>query len=200
MSAPDPQRDAFQQLLVECRDGGREALDRLVPPLYSELRRLAHHYMKGERSGHTLQTTALVHEAYARLVGRDIAWEDRARFFRTAGLVMRRVLVDHARARGSAKRGAGRARVTFEEAKLGQPGPAPDVVELDDALQVLAKDHERKAQVVELHFFVGLSHKEIARVLEISPATVDRDMSFARAWLRSALAKDSVARRSADDL
>jgi RNA polymerase sigma factor (TIGR02999 family) len=194
LSSPSPRHDTVTRLLEESRQGrldSGELLDQLFTPLYEELRRLARRYMRSERGGHTLQTTALVNEAYARLVGSDISWRDRAHFFRAAGQAMRRVLVDHARAAASAKRGGGRARVTLEEAKLGGSQESPDILELDDVLRRLAEHHERQARVVEQHFFVGLSYEETAKVLEISPATVDRDMRFARAWLRDALSEPS---------
>ena len=144
--------------------------------------------MRDERRDHTLQATALVHEAYARLVGAEVEWSDKAHFFRVAGRAMRRALVDHARARRTAKRGGDLARVTLVEAQIESGERQPDILALDAALETLAERDARKARVIELHFFVGLSYEEVARVLEISPVTVHRDMTFARAWLKSALA------------
>jgi len=176
------------RLLVECREGDEQAFEDLLPIVYDELRRLASHYMKGERQGHTLQPTALVHEAYAKLVALDMEWRDRVQFFKAAAQAMRRILVDHARAKRSLKRGGGAIALSLDEI-VSAPGtePAADLVDLDLALSDLATRDERKARVVELHYFGGLSFEEIARALEISRATVDRDMRMARAWLRAAL-------------
>ena len=168
-------------------DPDRFDANRLLPEVYDELRQLAAHYMRGERRGHTLQPTALVHEAYAKLVGLEVAWADRVQFFKAAAQAMRRILVDHARAHRSEKRGGGVPRASFTGA-LELPSEAPvDVLDLDRALEALEKLDPRKAQVVELHFFAGLGFEEIAGALDISPATVDRDMRFARAWLRARL-------------
>jgi RNA polymerase sigma factor (TIGR02999 family) len=181
------------RLLAECREGSPDAFDRLMPLVYNELRRLAGHHMRGERREHTLQPTALVHEAYARLVGVEITWRDRAQFFRAASQAMRRILVDHARAKRSAKRGGGEPRQPLDDAvdtvvaAGGEGTPAADLVDLDRALLRLERQDPRKAQVVELHFFAGLSFDEVANALGISKATVDRDMRLARAWLRDAL-------------
>jgi RNA polymerase sigma factor (TIGR02999 family) len=153
--------------------------------VYDELRRLARSAMRGEGEGHTLQTTALVHEAYVRLVGTDVAWEGSGHFMRVAARAMRRILVDHARGRKRKKRGAGQAPVsldTLEGVLPGSTGTA-DMIELDLALERLTELEERKAQVVELHYFGGLSYEEVAEALEISPATVHRDLRMARAWL-----------------
>lgn len=179
------------QLLVECREGDAQAFEDLLPIVYDELRRLASRYMKGERQGHTLQPTALVHEAYAKLVALDIEWRDRVQFFKAAAQAMRRILVDHARAKRSLKRGGGAIPLSLDEI-VSAPGtePAADLVDLDRALNDLAEKDERKARVVELHHFGGLSFDEIAEALEISRATVDRDMRMARAWLRAALSDE----------
>ena len=178
------------RLLGEARDGDRGAVDRLLPVVYAELRRLAAHYMNNERQGHTLQPTALVHEAYAKLDALDMDWRDRTQFFKAAAQAMRRVLVDHARAKRSEKRGGGAPNLPLEEGllALGDPKSA-DLVDLDRALDELASQDERKARVVELHYFGGLSFEEIGRALEVSNATVDRDMRMARAWLHAALSE-----------
>jgi RNA polymerase sigma-70 factor (ECF subfamily) len=179
------------QLLVECREGDEQAFEDLLPIVYDELRRLASHYMKGERQGHTLQPTALVHEAYAKLVVLDMEWRDRVQFFKAAAQAMRRILVDHARARRSIKRGGGVAPLSLEEIVV-EPSiePVADLVDIDRALNDLAAKDERKARAIELHYFGGLSFDEIARALEISRATVDRDMRMARAWLHAALSPE----------
>ena len=183
---PDPD-DASQQrisqLLADWANRDPAARERLVPIVYEELRRLAHHYMRGERAGHTLQTTALVNEAYVRLAGIDaLQWRDRAHFFAMAATLMRRVLVDYARQRGQEKRGAGVSVTSLDENAIASE-PAVDVVALDEALERLAALDEQQSRVVELRFFAGLSVKETAEVLGISPATVKRDWATAKLWL-----------------
>jgi RNA polymerase sigma factor (TIGR02999 family) len=173
------------ELLLTWRNGDRGALDRLIPLVHDELRRLAEQCMRGERPGHTLQPTALVHEAYLRLIGSEIAWQDRAHFFAVAATTMRRVLVDHARAKGRAKR-SGRP-VSLEDSLLVAPDRADDLLVVDDALDRLTLQDARAARVVELHFFGGLTYEETAEALGISAATVDRDLRFARAWLHREL-------------
>ncbi len=175
-------------LLREWQDGNGEALDRLVPLVYDELRRLARREIRRDRPGHTLQPTELVHDAYARLVDVELSWQDRMHFFRMAAKTMRRVLVDHGRARRAAKRGGGAVLVTLDEAEGRAGRPASDVLDLADALERLADREERLSQAVELFYFGGLTYREIATALEVSPATVDRDLRFARAWLRRELA------------
>ena len=176
------------QLLIDCREGKQGAIDALLPLVYEELRRPAAHYMKGERAEHTLQPTALVHEAYAKLVGLDVDWQDRVQFFKAAAQAMRRVLVDHARAKTSAKRGGSTPTLSLSETSIVEIGaPEPDFLDLDRALDRLATLDERKAQIVELHFFGGLSFEETGKALAISRATVDRDMRMARAWLHAEL-------------
>lgn len=186
------QAEEVTRLLVECRGGDEKALEALLPIVYDELRRLASHYMKSERQGHTLQPTALVHEAYAKLVVLDMGWRDREQFFKAAAQAMRRILVDHARAKRSAKRGGGVAPLSLEEVAVA-PGSAPaaDLLDLDRALSDLATRDQRKAGVIELHYFGGLSFDEIAKALGISRATVDRDMRMARAWLHAALSGEA---------
>jgi RNA polymerase sigma-70 factor (ECF subfamily) len=182
----DPDAHTVTLLLRRLSAGEEAAFAGVIPLVYDELLRLARIHMRRERPGHTLQPTALVHEAYARLAGADLTLQDRAHFFAVASRAMRRILVDHARARGSLKRGEDPSRVPLEEA-IAIPAPGSEVVELDEALTRLAAADERKARVVELHYFGGLSHDEIARLVGISPATVDRDLRFAKAWLQGHL-------------
>jgi RNA polymerase sigma-70 factor, ECF subfamily len=170
-------------LLRAWSDGDRNALDKLAPIVYDELRRLARYYLHQERPGHSLQATALVNEAYLRLVDyKRMRWENRAHFFAVSAQLMRRILVDHAR-RHNLKRGGGIQHVELEDAVVVGGGRGENLVALDDALQSLARMDARKARVVELRFFGGLSVEETAEVLQISPVTVMRDWSSARAWL-----------------
>lgn len=179
----DPTPADVSGLLLAWGRGDREALERLIPLLYAELKRLAHQYLRHEAVGHTLQTTALVHEAYLRLTGADVAWEGRRHFLAVAATVMRRVLVDHARGRERAKRGGGEVALPLQEELAAAPERAVDLVELDEVLTRLSSLDPRKAQVIDLVYFGGLSYDETAAVLEISPATVHRDIRLARAWL-----------------
>ena len=151
--------------------------------VYPELRAIAQRQLSGESEGHTLQPTALVHEAYLRLVGAEIAWEDRKHFFAVAARAMRRVLVDHARARRRDKRGGEATFVTLDDQLAFSTDSNIDLLALDEALDRLAAQDERKARAIELHFFGGLSYDETARALDVSPATVDRDLRMAKAWL-----------------
>jgi RNA polymerase sigma factor (TIGR02999 family) len=192
---PDPQdgasgpaaRDQVCELLRAWSAGDASALERLTPIVYQELHRLAR-YMKGERAGHSVQTTALVNEAYLRLVGYErIKWQNRAHFFAVSAQAMRRILVEHARRR-NLKRGDGVAHVSLDEAALLGGNRAADLVALDDAMNTLAQFDRRKAQVVEMRFFGGLSVEETADVLKVSPATVMRDWNNAKAWLYRELA------------
>jgi RNA polymerase sigma-70 factor (ECF subfamily) len=172
------------QLLLAWNHGDQGALARLVPIVETELRRLAHYYMAGERAGHPFQTTALVNEAYLRLVDCSrVRWQDRAHFFAVCARLMRRILVDVARADSKHKRGGDAVHVALDEAFVMAAEPSGDLVALDDALKALAAVDARKSQVVELRFFGGLSVDETAEVLHVSAATVMRDWSFARAWL-----------------
>ena len=164
-------------------DGDQSALDRLTPIVYDELHRLARRYMKHERPGHSLQTSALVNEAYLRLVDYErMEWQNRAHFFAVSAQLMRRILVDHAR-RHNLKRGGGVEHVALEEAAVVGGGQGPDLVALDDAMNALAQIDPRKVQVVEMRFFGGLSVEETAEVLKVSTITVKRDWRLARAWL-----------------
>jgi RNA polymerase sigma factor (TIGR02999 family) len=172
------------RLLLAWGNGDGEALGSLMPLVYEELHRTAERYMRRERPGHTLQATALVNEAYVKLIDSSrVRWEDRAHFFAVAAQLMRRILVDFARRRHKQKRGGAWERVTFAEDLVGGTEQQPELVALDEALQDLSKLDPRKAHVVELRFFGGLSLEETAEVLEVSPDTVGRDWSAARAWL-----------------
>jgi len=173
----------ISKLLRAWSDGDQGALKGLTPIVYEELRRLAHRYMERERPGHTLQTTALVNEAYMRLVDyKRMQWQDRAHFFAVAGQVMRRILVDHARSH-NIKRGAGVQHVSLEETAVLGGERTRDLVALDDAMNALARLDRRKVQIIEMRFFGGLSVEETAEVLKVSPATVRRDWSIAKFWL-----------------
>jgi len=186
---PTPQE--ITQLLVAWSDGDRAALDQLTPLVYEELRRLAHQYMSQERPGHTLQTSALVNEAYLRLIDqKDVHWQNRAHFFGIAAQMMRRILVDHARQRRYAKRGGAARQVPLDEAMIVSEERAADVVALDQALNSLAEIDPRKSQIVELRFFGGLSIEETAEVLKVSPGTVMREWTLAKAWLKRAVMSD----------
>lgn len=172
------------QLLLDWGNGDKAALDKLVPVVYQELRRLAAYYMRRERPGHTLQTSALVNEAYMRLVDySQMRWQSRAHFFAVAAQAMRRILVEHARKRHFAKRGGGALKVSFDEAAIVSQEQAADLVALDDALTSLEAMDERKARIVELRYIGGLNIEETAEVLSISPATVQREWRAAKAWL-----------------
>jgi RNA polymerase sigma factor (TIGR02999 family) len=172
------------RLLKNWCQGDQAALDRLMPLVHDELHRLAHRYMLRERVGHTLQTTALVNEAYLRLIDADgISWQNRAHFFAISARLMRRILVDFARSRGYRKRGGDAAKVEFDDARVPSPGKSADLVAIDDALTALAALDPREAQVVELRFFGGLSEEETAEVLGVSARTVKRDWALAKAWL-----------------
>jgi RNA polymerase sigma factor (TIGR02999 family) len=174
-------------LLLAWRRGDREAFDRLVPLVHDELRRLARHYMGHERPGHTLQATALVNEAYLRLIEvTKVEWQNRAHFVAIAARIMRHILVDAARARGNLKRGRGK-RVTLDEAMLVTAQASPDVIDVDRALTALGRVDPRMAQMVELRFFGGLSLEETAEAMKISVDTVKRDWRVAKLWLLRAL-------------
>jgi RNA polymerase sigma factor (TIGR02999 family) len=174
------------------RNGDRNALDALLPLVYEELRRLAHFQLQRERQDHTLQTAALVHEAYLRLIGLNPPqWESRTHFFAIAAQLMRQILVDYARRHVAAKRGGGACKLSLEEATLVSKQKDVDVLSLDDALNALAKIDPRQSRVVELRFFAGLSLEEISEALEIAPATVQRDWTAARAWLHREISRNS---------
>ena len=181
--ARTPHGGEVTEFLRAWSDGDRAALDRLTPIVYDELHRLARRYMKGERPGHSLQTTALVNEAYMRLVDyKSMQWENRAHFFAVSGQLMRRILVDHAR-RHNLKRGGDVLHVSLDETPMVGGERLADLVALDDAMNLLGKLDPRKVQVVEMRFFGGLSVEETAEVLKVSAVTVMRDWSTAKAWL-----------------
>ena len=179
-------------LLVAWGNGDESVLEELMPIVHGELRRLARRLMRGERGNHTLQTTALVNEAYLRLVDLNrVRWQDRAHFFAMSARLMRRILVDHARSRNYQKRGGALRRVSLDEALVVSGERGTDLVALDDALAELAAVDPRKSQVVELRFFGGLSIEEAAEALQVSGETILRDWRFARAWLRRELSEES---------
>jgi RNA polymerase sigma factor (TIGR02999 family) len=183
MNGPLP--NEVSKLLVRWRNGDKTALDKLTPLVYEELRRLARHYMRGERAGHTLQATGLVNEAYIRLVDlREIGWQNKAHFFAVAAILMRRILVDHARSRNYAKRSGSRQRLSLSNADRFAKQPDVDLLALDDALMTLEGMNVQQSRIVELRYFGGLTIEETAEVLGISHATVERDWAVARAWLR----------------
>jgi RNA polymerase sigma-70 factor (ECF subfamily) len=173
----------FTQLLTEWRSGHPQALDRLTPLVYDELRRLARNYMRAERGSHTLQATAVVHEAFLRLIQANVALQDRGHFFALASRLMRRVLVDHAKSRSRMKRNSGTKDPVSDDAPETAPPMDFDVVALDDALEGLQQMEPRLAQVIELHYFGGLTYDQIAAAVGTSAATVHRDIRLARAWL-----------------
>jgi RNA polymerase sigma factor (TIGR02999 family) len=181
------------RLLVDWRGGDQAALEQLIPLVHDELRRLARRHMAHERVGHTLQATALVNEAFVRLIDvRQVKWQDRAHFFAMSSRLMRRVLVDFARSKGYQKRGGGAQKVSFDEALVVTNEPGQDLVGLDDALNALAAFDARKAQVVEMRFFGGLSVEETAEALKVSVDTVMRDWKLAKAWLLRELKQSSA--------
>ncbi len=184
------------QLLRAAASGERRDLDALMGAIYDDLRRLAVAQMHSERDGHTLQPTAVVHEAYLRLVDqRTTDWKDRAHFFAVASRIIRRLLVDHAREREAAKRGGGAQRIALEDADLAAAMPDTELVALDEALSELGAISERQAQIVELRFFGGLTIEEIAEALGIGKRSVDRDWQIARAWLYCRLTGDDAEQR-----
>jgi RNA polymerase sigma-70 factor (ECF subfamily) len=188
MTQRDSASGAATQLLLAWSAGDREALDQMLPLVYDELHRLAVHYLSRERPDHTLQPTALVNEAYLRLVNqRDVDWRNRAQFLGVAAGMMRRILVNHARDRVAAKRGGEREQVSLSLVEVPSGGPDIDLIALEDALARFAALDERKAKVVELRFFGGLTMDEVSEVLEISRATAEREWAFARAWLYDAI-------------
>ncbi len=175
-------------LLADWQGGDDDALERLAPHIYQELKRVAASYLHKEHSANTLQTTALVHEVYLRLNGVEMNFENRSHFFALAARMMRRILVDHARGKQSIKRGGGARQVTFDEAALVSADNAPNLLEIDSALSKLARFDPRMAKAIELRFFGGLSHAESAVALEISDTTLYEDLKLAKTWLRRELA------------
>ena len=162
-------------------------LDNLLPLVYDELRKLARHKMQSERDGHTLQHTALVHEVYLKLVQTDMSFIDRAHFFATAARAMRQILVDHARTKNRDKRGGAFEKVSLDEAVAGPAAPPVDILDLDRALQRLAELDPRQSEILELHYFGGMTHEEMAAVTGVSPTTIDRELRLAKAWIKREL-------------
>jgi len=188
-STPSPHK--VTELLIAWGNGSQDALEQLCPLVYEELRRLAHRYMSRERPGHTLQTTAVVHEAYLRLIDQThVQWQNRAHFFAIAAQMMRRILITHAQSRAYAKRGGGGLKVSLDEAAILSNERAGELIALDEALKSLTTLDPRRSQVVELRFFGGLSNEEIAEVLKISANTVTRDWNVAKAWLYREMSKE----------
>jgi RNA polymerase sigma factor (TIGR02999 family) len=188
-----PPANDVTQILKEWSEGDPNASERLMPVVYEELRRLARTYLSRERDDHTLQATALVHEAYIRLTDRtQLTWKDRAHFYGIAARMMRQILVDHARLRNAAKRGGLQQKLSLDEARELPENDHVDLIELDGALESFAKDYPRKSQVVELKFFGGLDAKEISEVLKVSEKTVLRDWNFAKLWLCRALSEQAA--------
>lgn len=180
-----PSLSNVTQMLHDWSNGDREAIDKLIPVVYRELRRQAVRYLRRERPGHTLQPTALIHEAYLRLIDqRSVQWQNRAHFFAISAQLMRRILVNHARDRQAAKRGGSDIKLPLEEAMIASEGKEVDLVALDEALERLATIDPQQSHVVELKFFSGLSVEETAEVLGVSPRTDKRDWNVAKAWLR----------------
>ena len=186
-------RHELTQLLVDWSNGDETAPDKLFPLVYTELKHTARRYMRKETPGHTLQTTALVNEAYLRLVDQErVHWQNRAHFYAIAATVMRRILVDHARSHARVRRGGGARKVSLDEVAVVSDERAAELIALDEALQSLAQVDARRSQVVELRFFGGLSNPEIAEVLKIAPNTVMRDWNMARAWLYRELRREDM--------
>lgn len=193
--ASDP--DTVTRLLLEWRGGNRQALEEILPLIYDELRRLAHNFLYRERRGHTLQTTALVHEAYLKLIDqRDARWQNRAHFFAIAAQAMRRILIDSARKHVAEKRGGGGEKLSLDEVATISLGPDTNLIALDLALTQLAEIDSQQSRIIELRYFGGLTIEETAEVLSLSPATIKREWTMARAWLHQELAGDLGAQAS----
>ncbi len=178
-----PDRQAVTQLLRQWSNGDKQALDELMPFVYDQLRRLAANCLRAERPDHTLPATALVNEAYMRLVDSDVAWQDRVHFFAVSARMLRRILVDHAKSNNRQKRGGEFQKIPLDEAIIVGPEGDKGIVELDEALKRLAVQDQRKSELIELLFFGGLTYDEAAAALKISPATVHRELTLAKAWL-----------------
>jgi len=186
---PAPDRQLVTQLLQQWGAGDKQALDQLMPIVYDQLHKLASSCLRSERPDHTLRATALVHEAYLRLVEADVDWQDRVHFYAVSARILRRILVDHAKSRNRNKRGGEYQKIPLEEAVLVGPEADRGMVELDEALQRLANQDRRKSDLIELLFFGGLTYDEAAAALKISPATVHRELTLAKAWLNLELSR-----------
>jgi RNA polymerase sigma factor (TIGR02999 family) len=190
-----PASEGITQLLINWRDGDKAALDQLMPLVYEELRRLARGFMGRERNNHTLQTSALINEAFLKLVDQDETnWQNRAHFFAVSAQIMRHILIDHARSYGYEKRGAGAQRLGLDDVKVFSEGRAGELVALDDALTKLAAIDPRKSRLVELRFFGGLNIEETAEVMNLSPTTVQREWRAAKAWLQRFIKGENPAK------
>ena len=187
-----PDRQAVTQLLQQWSGGNKQALDELMPLVYDQLRRLASNCLRAERPDHTLRATALVHEAYVRLIDADVDWENRVHFFAVSARMLRRILVDHAKSRNREKRGGEFEKIPLDEAVLVGPQSDKGIAELDEALKRLATHDQRKSELIELLFFGGLTYDEAAAALKISPATVHRELILAKAWLYRELAQGAA--------
>ena len=187
-----PDHQAVTQLLQRWGDGDKQALDQLMPFVYDQLRKLASNCLRSERPDHTLRATALVHEAYVRLVDADVNWQDRVHFFAVSARLLRRILVDHAKSRKCDKRGGEFQKIPLDEALLVGPESDKGIIELDEALQRLAVHDQRKSELIELLFFGGLTYDEAAAALKISPATVHRELKLAKAWLYQELGRGAA--------
>lgn len=177
------------QKLLDWRNGQQEALEEVMPRVYDTLHRIALKYMRQENPGHTLQPTAIVNEAYLKLIDAEVDWQNRAHFIAVAARLMRRILVDHAKAKHRDKRGGSATKISIDDVAVREAEPEVDIVELDLALKRLTEFDERKSKVVELHYFGGLNYEETAEVLQISAATVDRELRMAKAWLHKAMSE-----------
>lgn len=193
MTETSPERQLVTRLLKEWGSGNKTALDELMPVVYQQLRKLASICLRSERPDHTLRATALVHEAYLRLVDADVAWQDRVHFFAVSARLLRRILVDHAKANKRQKRGGGSETIPLDEAVMIGPQTTGGIVDLDEALQRLAALDQRKSAIIELLCFGGLTYDEAAAALKISPATVHRELKLAKAWLHRELTKEDSA-------
>ena len=180
-------------LLERWRDGDEAALDALTPLVYDELKKLARSAFRREQSGHTLQATALVNEAYLQLINASVDWKGKAHFYALAARMMRRILVNHANANAAEKRGGDALRVTFIESDLEDANTGQDVIDLDRGLEALSSEDERKAELLELHYFAGMSYREAGEVLGVSEATAKRDLRFGKAWMRKYLKDGRLA-------
>jgi len=187
----DNSKNEVTQLLFDLSKGNRQAVDMLMPMVYKEMHQLAHMHLRGERRNHTLNATALVHEAYMKLVDQDkITWQNRAHFFGIASQAMRRILVNYANARIAQKRGGNQILATFIDDKVKRESKPEELIALDEALKKLEHINERQAKIIEHWFFVGLNHEEIAEILDVSVSTVRRDFRLAKAWLSRELKQD----------
>ena len=188
----EPDRQLVTQLLQQWGSGNKEALDELMPVVYEQLRKLATNCLRSERPDHTLRATALVHEAYLKLVDSDVTFQDRVHFYAVSARILRRILVDHARTQNRKKRGGEFEKIPLDDAIMVGPQADRGIIELDDALKLLAEQDQRKSELIELLFFGGLTYDEAAEALKISPATVHRELTLAKAWLYRELGQGTV--------